>query len=70
MHLHSRHITNDFEDQTSRHRDEEAPCSFGDSKGGLQDDGNSKEGEVEAIACQRWYIKNMSQLDRAGLKGA
>lgn len=70
MHLDPRAVAHDFENQSTDHGSEVAPCAIPYTEKGLYEEEQGEDGEVESIAGQGGIIANLSELQRAELEGA
>ena len=62
-------ISDDFQDQTKDHTNEETPCLVEDTQANLKYQHNCEDSKVQRVAGKRWDVGEMSFSQIAGRKG-
>lgn len=69
MHLNPGPIAHYFEDQSTKHGSEVAPCAISYAQEDVYAKEQGEDGQVQSIASQGWVIANLSKFKRAGVEG-
>jgi hypothetical protein len=70
VHLHTAHITQDFEHDAAKHASQKAPSAVAEAEAELGQEDDGEEAEIGDIGGQRGHVFDLCVVERASLQGA